>query len=376
MTTNTDPNTHTAAFPRTPEAHQRADEGAVGELLSPGQVRALREALAGRMIVLCFGAGVDSTALIVALRAAGIRPDVITFADTGGEKPATLAHLERMNGVLQGWGWPAVSVCRKVPKATTPYVDLYGNCLCNETLPSLAFGMKSCSIKWKQGPQDQFLKGVKSGPNARPAHPLWVTAQREGRRIVKLIGYDCGKADLRRSQSFKSADKDFDYLYPLQLIGWARGDCVRAIARSLGADMVPIKSACFFCPASKPWELYWLAAHEPELLEQALHLERTALTGRHSRFDEVEFGARWEDIVRNAERFPSTHTTVGLGRSFAWNQWARVNDVVDEQWRVRRGERGRFLLMADTLRGADNALDGRSGELAKALAEQLALALD
>lgn len=75
----------------------------------------------------------------------------------------------------------------------------------------------------------------------------------------------------------------------------------------------------------------------------------------------MEFGATWEDLVRNADSFPSTNTTVGLGRSFAWNQWARVNEVVDADFRVRRDKRATFLAMADGLRDADNALDARSG---------------
>lgn len=343
-------------------------------LLTDAQKLALREALSGRLLALCFGAGVDSTAMIVALRAAGLRPDVITFADTGGEKPETLEHIAAMNKVLAAWDWPLIDVCRKATKETTGYTDLYGNCLANETLPSLAFGMKSCSIKWKQGPQDQFLKGAKRGPNACPPHPLWIEAKATGRRIVKLIGYDCGRADLRRSKGLKSGDADFDYAYPLQAIGWARPDCVRAITQALGSELVPIKSACFFCPASKHWELYWLAANHPDLLEKALLLERNALTGRHSRFDEVEFGAPWEELVRTADRFPSSNTSVGLGRSFAWNQWARVNDVVDVNFRVLRTAeaRARFAFMADSLRDTDNALDARS---AAAASKQIELVL-
>lgn len=330
--------------------------------LDTRQKKALRAALGGRLIALCFGSGVDSTAMIVALKLANIRPSVITFADTGGEKDSTIAHIERMNHVLADWGWPLIDVCRKATLASTGYNDLYGNCLANETLPSLAFGLKSCSIKWKQGPQDIFLKGAKSGPNARPPHPLWLRAQATGQRIVKLIGYDAGRADLRRSKSLKpTGEADFDYCYPLQILSWVREDCVSAIARTLGADMVPIKSSCYFCPASKHWELFWLAAVHPELLEKALHLERVALTGRHSRFDEVEFGASWEELVRNADRFPSSNTTVGLGRSFAWCQWAVVNGVVDAQFKVIRSKRALFLQSADALRGVDNALDARCG---------------
>lgn len=164
-----------------------------------------------------------------------------------------------------------------------------------------------------------------------------------------------------RSNRLPASDAHFDYIYPLQLIGWGRADCVRVITEALGPDMVPVKSACFLCPASKQWELWWLADTHPNLFERALHMERVALIGRHSRFSEVEFGDTWENLVRNADRFPSSNTTVGLGRSFAWNQWARVNNVVDEDFRVRRKDTARFLAMARALRGeADNALDVRA----------------
>jgi hypothetical protein len=172
------------------------------------QRAALRAALMNRLVVMCFGAGVDSTAMLVALRLAGRRPDAITFADTGGEKPPTLAHITRIEHVLRAWDWPPVEICRKLTQPGTPYDDLQGNCLANETLPSLVSGrkgLKSCRIKWKQQPQDQHLMGVARGPNAKSAHPLWRHALARGQRIVKLIGYDCGRADLRRSRAAAGA---------------------------------------------------------------------------------------------------------------------------------------------------------------------------
>ena len=68
---------------------------------------------------------------------------------------------------------------------------------------------------------------------------------------------------MRRSKKLPTADSDFDYEYPLQLLGWTRSDCVEIIAKVLGPQYVPIKSACFFCPASKHWELFWLAGIIP-----------------------------------------------------------------------------------------------------------------
>ena len=331
-------------------------------LLRSDQVRALQSVLYNRTLVLCFGGGVDSTAMLIALREAELVPELILMADTDAEKPETWEHVERIKSVLADWEWPSVIICKKTTQEATGYTDLEGNCLSNETLPSLAFGMKSCSLKWKAAPQDAYIKGVRRGPNRRPPNPIWLRAQARGEKLVKLIGYDNGRADRRRAGAVDSAGADFDYAYPLQLIGWTRVDCVNAIMRSLGAEYVPIKSACFFCPASKEWELWWLVAAHPDLFERALLLERRALTGRHSRFNEVEFGASWEDLVRNADRFPSTTTTVGLGRSFAWNQWARVHDVVDADFKVRIEHRERFAQMADRLRRTtDNAFDSRAG---------------
>ncbi|NML17041.1 hypothetical protein [Azohydromonas caseinilytica] len=200
---------------------------------------------------------------------------------------------------------------------------------------STSAGVKLCGSEWKTAPQDQLLMGVSRAPTGgrrtrcgcrrwpRVPHVnqgeslIQIAAPHQSLRIVKLIGYDCGRADLRRSHKAPASDRNFDYLHLLQLIGWHRQDCVRAIVQVLGPAMVPIKSACLMCPASKVWELWWLAGKHPELLEQALQLERRALTGKHSRFDEVEFGATWDDLVRNADSFPSSNTTVGLGRSFA-----------------------------------------------------------
>lgn len=130
-----------------------------------------------------------------------------------------MAHLDRMQSILARWSWPLITICRKRTLPGTGYDDLYGNCIANETLPSLAFGMRSCSIKWKQKPQDQAIKGCKSGPNASAPHPIWMEAQRRGERFVKLIGYDYSAADVRRSSNLPTADADFDFLFPLQILG-------------------------------------------------------------------------------------------------------------------------------------------------------------
>ena len=143
-------------------------------LMTPTEkgLRLVHDKLKGKILNVCFGGGVDSTAMLVLLKRAGIRPDLITFADTGVEKPDTYHHVRRMDAVLQSWGFPTVTWCRKVTTDRVGYTDLEGNCADNETLPSLAFGMKSCSIKWKQAPQDYALKGLQVWPEqVRPPSP-------------------------------------------------------------------------------------------------------------------------------------------------------------------------------------------------------------
>jgi len=316
----------------------------------------------GHRINVCAGLGVDSTAMLLALHDHGIKPDLITFADTGGEKPETLQYRWILNHWLAIKGWPLVQVCKKATLPTTPYNDLGGNCTHNETLPSLAFGMKSCSIKWKQGPQDNLLKGVTKGPNQCEPHPLWLEAQSTGRKIIKLIGYDNGKADIRRSSKVKTEDNDFLYRYPLQSLGWARPECVARIeAEGLP---VPVKSACYFCPASQKWELFWLAGTHPDLFLEALKMEHTAMLGKHSRWDKEEcnYGEDWLEIVNTpSKQWPSTSCTVGLGRKLSWNRWAREEGIVAWETGEFIADRAHCLKRAKELQGqGGNACDSRT----------------
>jgi len=47
-----------------------------------------------RPLVFAYGLGVDSRAMLVEYGQRGIRPDLILFADTGGEKPETYQYLD------------------------------------------------------------------------------------------------------------------------------------------------------------------------------------------------------------------------------------------------------------------------------------------
>jgi len=73
--------------------------------------------------------------------------------------------------------------------------------------------------------------------------------------FAERSAFDCGLKDSRRyaaAESFQDHDR-YEYIYPLREWGWDRGRCVEEIVKA--GLPVPTKSACFFCPASKPHEL-------------------------------------------------------------------------------------------------------------------------
>jgi hypothetical protein len=241
----------------------------LAECLSPSKTDApvLKPLNECRPLVVNYGGGVDSTALLVEMARRGIVPDLILFADTGSEKPETYEFVARFSDWLVSRGMPAVTVVRraksKPSKTGSGYTTIEGNCLQNSTLPSLAFRRKSCSLKWKAEPMDKFL-----GTWA-PAVAAWA----RGEKVTKLIGYDCGPADSRRAVD-RLGDDSFTFRYPLREWGWDRERCLAEI-RAEGLEP-PMKSACFMCPASKPDELKWLAATHPELWLRAVQMEDKA----------------------------------------------------------------------------------------------------
>jgi hypothetical protein len=200
----------------------------------------------GQPLVISYGLGVDSTAMLVGLWREGIRPDLILFADTGSEKEETYDYLVKINDWLRSVGFPEVTVVRYVPRKFkwNRYSTIEGNCISNRTLPSLAFGMKGCSLKWKGAPMDKYVTQVYGDA-----------------LVYRAIGYDCSPADNKRfAHAQKKADASTNqgragdmFIYPLQVWGWHRIECARQI--ELAGLPVPPKSSCFFCPAMKAHEV-------------------------------------------------------------------------------------------------------------------------
>lgn len=227
-------------------------------------------------VVMAYGMGTNSVAMLVGLKERGENVDLILSADTGGERPETYEHRDFMSRWCESNGFPEIVCVKKGGMQET----LEENCLRMQMLPSIAYGFKSCSQKYKRLPQDTYCN------NWQPARDAW----KRGERVVKLIGYD---ADEERRAQIKD-DAKYIYRYPLIEWGWDRDDCIAAIERA-GIPQ-PGKSACFFCPSSKREEIENLKKEHPLLFQRALNLEK------------------------NAE--PNLGTVMGLGRRFSWHEHA------------------------------------------------------
>ena len=227
-----------------------------------------------------YGMGVDSTGMLVEMRRRGIRPDLILFADTGGELPETLAygHL-----VLRPWlraaGFPDVITVRYHPKHGR-YTTLEESCRQLRVLPSLAYGRKACSAKWKIEPQQRYEAGWE------PARRAWAS----GGKVEKWIGYDAGVKDMRRGHDLTD-DRRYRYHYPLRVWGWDRPRCLEgilededlvSIAVNAGISPIPRKSACWFCPSNTTDDIRYLVDHHPDLADRIIEMERLAMPGLRS----------------------------------------------------------------------------------------------
>jgi hypothetical protein len=214
-------------------------------------------------VLAAWGAGVDSTGMLVELVERGEPVDQVLLAEVP-EKPETVAFIPIFQAWLAERGVPS-EIVRYVPKNFKnwpAYRTLTENLLTNGTLPGIAFGRGTCSQKWKAAPQHAWAK----------AWPPAIAAWAAGRKVIKLIGYDASPADERRYRAVQDLDDPlYEHRYPLREWGWTRADCARRIAAA--GLPVPPKSACFFCTAARPEEIRALPR---ALLRQIVLIEARA----------------------------------------------------------------------------------------------------
>lgn len=271
-------------------------------------------------MVLSFGGGVDSTGLLVNLARLKEPPDLIIFADTGAEKASTMAYLEVIREWLAEIGFPPLTIVRRegCQGKHGYYETLEQECFTKAMFPSLAYHRNhSCATKWKVEPTERFIKSWE------PARLAWMY----GMPVIQMIGFESEKHEIARCNRLPENDR-YQYRMPLIEWGWTRARCIEEIERNHllgdiaarhGVPAVPPKSACYFCPASKPEELVQLRRSEPELLLKALELEQLVAPKLRS------LEGLWGKKTR---RRPGSWTEFATGRKLETGDRAGTNSVV------------------------------------------------
>lgn len=231
--------------------------------------------------------------MLCGFRERDIRPDFISFADTGAEMPHTYEHVSIMQEVVKQWWGLDLLIVRKLYKGR--FEGLEGQCLRHKQMPSLAYGRRSCSMKYKHEPQDRAL--VKAMRESGVVHAR------------RAIGYDANESHRIKKEHLGerklAKGLTWEAWYPLVEWGWRREECYAAICRHNLPQ--PGKSACFFCPAMKKREVFDLREKHPDLLQRALAIE---------------------DLAQETNRTPR-----GLGgQNNKWRDWLAQDEAQGKLW--------------------------------------------
>jgi hypothetical protein len=235
------------------------------------------------MNIVAYGGGTDSTAMIIECFNRGVQIDYILFADTGAEKPHTYEYVKKFSSWCAAHGLPEITTVKKGGNNET----LEQECLRKHSLPSLAYGFKTCSQKFKIQPQEKFFN------NLPEAKVIW----QRGEKITKFIGYDLTEKRRADKAILYQSDK-YQLRFPLIEWGITRADCINIIKNA--GLCVPGKSACYFCPSTRVSEIKQLGVNYPDLLQRALALEANAdLT----KIKGLGHGFSWRDAVKTDDMF-------------------------------------------------------------------------
>lgn len=264
------------------------------------------------LLVLNYGGGTNSTAMLVELVERGVPLPVILCADTGAERPEFYTFIsDHLNPWLKTRGYVPVflrrwrrKVLSKLGYHPGEFVPLDRWCEDNSTLPSAAFGFAGCSTKWKAQPLDEAL--------AELIEPF----EAAGIPVVRLFGFDADE-----EYRLKPRDPAGRVCRaPLVDWDWGREECRDRIA-SAGLPL-PGKSSCYMCPHMTGPEIGRLHRDHPELFTRAVQMEEAWLReGRR----EPTLAEIVEDGVRTSQGAESTlaeNSVMGLGRSKAWRDYS------------------------------------------------------
>ena len=206
---------------------------------------------------LSYGAGVNSTALLVALieKKVDAHPFRVVFSDTQDERDETYDYLyhyampyARKHGVT-------VEVCRGYEGVLERWerLGVTGSRI-----------NRACTDHAKQTPLRKHIK----------AH------SHKDAEIVRLIGIHAEE----QHRAKLSPDGEPRTRYPLIELGWGPEECREAIERA--GLPIPVKSGCWHCPFMRVAEVVQLTISQPCKFDRIVRLEEAAAEKHGNRLNQ------------------------------------------------------------------------------------------
>ena len=224
---------------------------------------------------LSLGAGQGSTALAIAcadgLKVNGfdfatVRPDIVSFADTGGELLATYQHLAKLIPYLTDRGLSVGIVRKNGTRDLRETVLARARDEIKSGAPAVPFHLaptgkanQSCTYDFKSVPLDRATKKASKLANSTS--------------VEILIGFTVEEWKRIRGPR-KTWPDNWSFRYPMIEAGVNRGWCQEVCRAALG--YVPQSSACAFCPHRPdvgPGGRAWIKENEPETWAQVVEFD-------------------------------------------------------------------------------------------------------
>ncbi len=192
--------------------------------------------------IVSFGAGQNSTAMIIMMKNKGMVIDEIIFAETGNEMPETYIFLKE----FLRWCKKSKILFTQVQSELGDLKEYYEK---RNIIPYRMF--RSCTDKFKVRPIYKYLK------------------KKYGSEKLNIF---MGIASDEKHRAKLKPRKNVIYSYPLIKWDIDREKCIKIIKKE--GLSVPVKSGCYFCPfqTKKVWiDLY---KNHPNLFKESIEFEK------------------------------------------------------------------------------------------------------
>jgi len=197
--------------------------------------------LKGKLNIVSYGAGQNSTAMIIWMKNNNVPIDEIIFANPGNEMPETYKFIEE----FKKW-------CKKNNLKFTTVKSHLG------TLKDWYYSKKKIPVRMFRSCTDLFK-----------IRPIYKYIKKEYGKVHMnmYLGIDVGE----KHRAKESGREDRTMLYPLIDNNINRKGCVEIIKKE--GLSIPVKSGCYFCPFQNKGSWLTLLEKYPKLYDDTIKFE-------------------------------------------------------------------------------------------------------